>query len=319
MRILLGAFWLICGSIVIALVGYYGHSTTDDPVAAWIVAFMYAAIATGGLFGHAVAIRIWRTNKLWSVIGGLVCSVALILNLSNSLGAIAGRSDKTNAARTQAADALKADRVDLARLEDSLNALGKFTPTDEEAVNAARRAADTATANKQAECTKRGPNCRQRELDEAAAATALATVSANKSTTDRASKLEAELKDLRARMAATGPVQSTNVQATAVAKLFRLPDTEAGFVGVVNQLGIAAIVEILIMLSGVFFELLGREAAKTAAKQQPKLAQGRQPRMIDASAEEIKPSTRGRAVLSLVPTEQRAGRQRTSKLIRHRF
>ena len=50
MRVLLGAFWLLCGTIVILLVGYYGHSTTDDPIAAWIVAFMYGTIATGGTF-----------------------------------------------------------------------------------------------------------------------------------------------------------------------------------------------------------------------------------------------------------------------------
>jgi len=49
-------------------------------------------------------------------------------------------------------------------------------PADQEAVSAAKQAADTATENGKAECDKRGPNCRQRELDEQAAATALREV-----------------------------------------------------------------------------------------------------------------------------------------------
>ena len=43
-------------------------------------------------------------------------------------------------------------------------------------MTAAKQAADTATENGKAECDKRGPNCRQRELDEQAAATALREV-----------------------------------------------------------------------------------------------------------------------------------------------
>ena len=73
------------------------------------------------------------------------------------------------------------------------------------AVEASRRAADTATANKVAECgdgspRQRGPNCRQRELDEQAAATILANTTAAKSATDRAAKLEADIAAIRAKL-----------------------------------------------------------------------------------------------------------------------
>ena len=42
------------------------------------------------------------------------------------------------------------------------------------------------------------------------------------------------------------------------ATLFRLPDTEAGFMATVQQFGLSAIVEALIVLSAVAFELMGR-------------------------------------------------------------
>jgi hypothetical protein len=78
--------------------------------------------------------------------------------------------------------------VELHRLEAALTGLGSFTPTDKDAVAAAKRAADTATSNRTAECDKRGPNCRAREFDEQTAASKLATVTAAKATTDRATR-----------------------------------------------------------------------------------------------------------------------------------
>jgi hypothetical protein len=60
MRNVVGAFGLICGVIVIGLVGRYGYKSTDAETDAWIVAFLFGAIAAGGLFGHAVAARLWR-------------------------------------------------------------------------------------------------------------------------------------------------------------------------------------------------------------------------------------------------------------------
>ena len=78
----------MCGLIVIGLVGRYGFKSTDIEADAWIMAFLFGAIAAGGLFGHAVAVRSVATSQAASVAVGIVSAVALLLNLSNSLGAM---------------------------------------------------------------------------------------------------------------------------------------------------------------------------------------------------------------------------------------
>ena len=57
MRSAVGIFGVVCGLIVIGLVGRYGFKSTDIEADAWIMAFLFGAIAAGGLFGHAVAVR----------------------------------------------------------------------------------------------------------------------------------------------------------------------------------------------------------------------------------------------------------------------
>src|SRR6476660_4906430 len=95
MRSLLGAFGLICGAIVVWTVGSYGYASSDDPNVKWNMAFLIGAIACGGLFGHAVSARLWPKSHALSIVIGVVCGIALIVNLSNSLGALAGRADKS--------------------------------------------------------------------------------------------------------------------------------------------------------------------------------------------------------------------------------
>ena len=70
-----------------------------------------------------------------------------------------------------------------------------FVATDEAAVTAAKRAADTASDNRRAECgngdpKQRGPNCRQREVDEKDAADRLAAATSAKVSTERAGTVE---------------------------------------------------------------------------------------------------------------------------------
>ena len=95
MRNALGAFGLVCGAIVVWTVGSYGYGSSDDPNVKWNMAFLFGAIACGGLFGHAVAARLWQVSRALSIIIGLICGIALVVNLSNSLGALAGRADKS--------------------------------------------------------------------------------------------------------------------------------------------------------------------------------------------------------------------------------
>ena len=90
---------MICGAIVVWTVGNYGYGSSDDPNVKWNMAFLFGAIACGGLFGHAVSARLWRISPALSLAIGVVCGLALIVNLSNSLGALAGRADKSTIER----------------------------------------------------------------------------------------------------------------------------------------------------------------------------------------------------------------------------
>ena len=124
MRNAVGIFGLVCGLIVIWAVGNYGYSSADDPSAKWNMAFLFGVIAAGGLFGHAVALRIWRLSKFWSLAIYLVCGGALIINLSNSLGALAGRNSRSEAETSSKVSAIRDDRAELARLQKALDKIG---------------------------------------------------------------------------------------------------------------------------------------------------------------------------------------------------
>ena len=261
MRWMVGLFGLLCGAVVVWTVANYGYTTADDPAVRLNMAFLFGVIATAGLFGHAVSVRIWSISRVWSLLIGLACVGALLLNLSNSLGALANRSSKAVAEVASKTTALKDDRAELKRLQDRLDAVGKFEPTDTAAVDAAERAPRAATTAKERECgngdpKQRGKFCREREDAERAANDMLSKATAAKAMTDRANKLEAEIQPIRERVHTAGPIAETNVQGNALAKLFRLPDSEAGFAAVLQNFLLAAIVEIIIVLCMVTFELL---------------------------------------------------------------
>jgi hypothetical protein len=261
MRSLLGIFGLVCGAIVVWTVGSYGYGSSDDPNVKWNMAFLFGAIACGGLFGHAVSARLWRISPALSLTIGGVCGLALIVNLSNSLGALAGRADKSPIERVALNKGIRSDEAELVRLQRQRDAMPAFVATDEVAVTAAKRAADTASSNRRAECgngepKQRGPNCRQREVDEKDAADRLAAATSARVSTERAGKLEASMTAIHQRLASAGPVVTVNVQGSALARLFRLPDTEADFATTVQQFGMAAIVELLIAFALIAWETL---------------------------------------------------------------
>ena len=298
MRELVGIFGLVCGAVVVSTVATYGYASADEPAVKWNMAFLFGVIATGGLFGHAVSVRLWPISRFWSVIVGVACAGALIINLSNSLGALAGKDSRSAAEAASKSTQIRDDRAELARLQKALDAVGPFTPADDTAVSAAKRAADAATKSREAECgsteKQRGVNCRAREADERNANEALAKATAAKATTDRANRLEAQMQPIRDHLAKAGPVAATNVQGNALAKLFRLPDAEAGFMATLQQFGLAAVVEILIVLSMVSFELMtpgvtqasdtGAETGTTA--EAPNLtAEASRPRLVASNPE----------------------------------
>jgi hypothetical protein len=262
----LGIFGLVAGAVVVAMTARYGYVGSDTPADGAIAAFFFAVIAVGGIAGPAVAVHMFRAAtgwaRIWSVLAGLVAVVALVANLSNSLGALAGRADKTIAERTKAADNRKDDRAELARVTAERQALPAFTPATAETVAAAKRAADTATTNRAAECEKRGPNCRAREIDEQAAADKLATATTNKAATDRAAKLDADAAAIRRRLDAAPAVASVNPLAETLGRMFAMPAETAA---TAQQVVMVVVVELLIAFALVAWELLARPAAASPA------------------------------------------------------
>ena len=133
MRIFAKLFGLCCGVLVIAIAARYGFRTSDNDFDGAIWAFTYGAVTLGGLFGHAFGVRAWRHSKL---VGALVfagSAFALIISLSNSIGAMAGRGNEQQAERMRVADIVRDARRSLKRAEDEREGL-KFTPADETAV-----------------------------------------------------------------------------------------------------------------------------------------------------------------------------------------
>ena len=58
MRSLVGEFGRLFGLGVVALVARYGYISSDNKVNGAILAFPFAGLAAGGLFGHAVAVAV---------------------------------------------------------------------------------------------------------------------------------------------------------------------------------------------------------------------------------------------------------------------
>jgi hypothetical protein len=255
MRFLAGGFGLVCGMVIIAVTSRYGFKTADNDIDGYIWAFLYGMIAFGGLFGHALAVRLWRAGKVAAVLVGIGCALALTLNLSNSLGAMAGRGNETAAARVKIAQEVRDARRSLLRAEEERLGL-QYTPTDKETVEAAQRASIAASASREAECTKRGDRCREREADERNALAHLATLTSHKATTERAASLDAAIAGLRAQLERAGPVLEANPQGAAFARMFNLPETTADFLSTWQNFAMAIAAELLIVLSMVAFEVL---------------------------------------------------------------
>jgi hypothetical protein len=124
MRSLIGLFGLICGAVVIWTVAQYGYASADDPAARWNTAFLFGVIAAGGLFGHAVAVRVGRVSKPWAVMIVMVCGAALVINLSNSLAALAGRNSRSAAESANQSRAIRNDQAELGRLQKAWTTRG---------------------------------------------------------------------------------------------------------------------------------------------------------------------------------------------------
>jgi hypothetical protein len=180
LRIGAGLFSLFGGVVIIVIDARYGYRTADNEVDGYTVGFLFGMIAAGGLFGHAVAVKLWSYGKrLAAVFLFLAATSAVVISLSNSLGAMAGRGDQTQAKRLQVAASARATNRSLDLAQKKLESL-TFTPTNEETVKAFKVASEAATAAKDAECKfVRGKKCEARVADEQKALSALTEASKN--------------------------------------------------------------------------------------------------------------------------------------------
>ena len=254
--------WLFAG-ISVALASRYGYKTADTSTDGLIYGVMFGAIAAGGGIMQALAVHVATGagmargyRLLWAVIIGAIGLAAMFATVLSSLGAIAGRADAVSAERSKASDSAKDDRSSLKRLTDEREAL-KFTPADADAVTAAKEAVASAERSRAAECgngdpRQRGPNCRARETTEQEKRDALATVAERKALTDRAAKLDADLVDVRARIAKAPAPQSINPLAAAMGRMLGMSVSDAADR---RDLFLAVVLEMLVAGSMIGVEL----------------------------------------------------------------
>ena len=251
---------------MIVIAARYGFKTSDNDFDGGMWAFTYGAVTLAGLFGHALGVRAWPNSKLVGALVFAASAFALLISLSNSIGAMAGRGNAQQAERMRVADIVRDARRSLKRAEDEREWL-KFTPADGAAVAAAKAKVDAATLDKDAahrdydaakqasdtECLIRGKIClekekltagnallwHEREQAEASALAALENATQNKAMTDHAAKLDVDIAALREKIEKAGPILEANSQGSALARLFGLPDTKAATLSTYQNLAMA--------------------------------------------------------------------------------
>jgi hypothetical protein len=174
-------------------------------------------------------------------------------------------------------------RRELDRLERELAELGTHAPTDQAAVDAAKRAADAATVAKERECgngdpKQRGKLCREKEESERAAADTLRKATTEKATTDRASKIEADLRALRGQLSAGETVASANPLGNALSLLI---GSAADVLTARLQAIMALVFELCLVGLMVSYEALGHKSEPEPMK--PMSPPRPKPRLIPSS------------------------------------
>jgi hypothetical protein len=262
MRCLAGAFWIVCGIIIIAAAARFGFTTSDNTLNGYIWGFLFAAISFGCLFGHALAMHLWRHRKVASFLVFAGSAVALALGLSNTLGSIAGRGNEIQAKRIQIAETIRHLKRSLERAENERVIL-KFIPTDDAAVKVAKSKARAAAA-RASECKKRGDNCREREAAERKTLADLEAASKNKAASDRASALDADIAALNAKIENAGPILEAKPQ--GFARLFDVPVSKSSLLSAWQNLAMAITAEMLFAFSMIAFVVLGKGKPEMALK-----------------------------------------------------
>ncbi len=265
MRALFGFLAVLLGAISIALAARYGYKGADTELDGAISGVVFGAIALCAFMFDGAAVRLWFMRLyVGSIVIGLIAAAALIVTITNSLGAIVGRADATQAERAR----VVATGAELKRVTEDRGRLPAFVPADGDTVRVARAAVAAAERAREAECDKRGPKCRDRETDEASKRDALATVMERKSLTDRAAELDGRISEIRRKLESGPVVGSANPLGNTLELIL---GAGASFLTAWQQAIIAIVFELCLVGVMVIFELLGhgRPAAAAAEQQEP--------------------------------------------------
>jgi hypothetical protein len=268
MRALFGFLAVLLGAVSVSLAARYGYKGADTTVDGLISAVVFGAIALCAFIFDAAAVRLWfMRHPLGAVVVGTISAAALVVTFTNSLGAIAGRADISQAERTRASTQIAADRAELNRLLREREPITS-RPATEEVLSAAREAVVAAERVRLAECgnadpRQRGPNCRARETEEQTKRDALAAVLLDQAAATRATELDAAAAAVRSRLAGAAPVQNANPLGSALEALL---GAGASVLTAWQQAIVAAVFELCLVGVMVIFELLGHRDAEEAAQ-----------------------------------------------------
>jgi hypothetical protein len=268
MRVLFGCLAVLLGAVSISLAARYGYKGSDTTVDSLISAVVFGAIALCAFIFDAAAVRLWfMRHRLGAVVIGIIAAAALVVTFTNSLGAIAGRADITQAERVRVSSEIAADRAELKRLAREREAI-TLRPATEEAIAAAREAVAAAERVRLAECgngepRQRGHNCRAREGEEQAKRDALAALILDRAVAIRASELDAAAAAVRSRLAKAAPVQNANPLGAA---LEALVGAGASVLTAWQQAIVAAVFELCLVGVMVVYELLGHRTVQESAQ-----------------------------------------------------
>ena len=318
----------VVGAFLVALVAYYGYISTDDTKAAVIVSVLFASLAFGALFGHGLCVLVWKRSRGWAVVGILTLGAAAIVNISNSLDAVIGRSAKTYSMLAVAKATRANQEAEQKRLENRRTKIETqgYTTTSDEQAQAAKDAVAAAEKASKAECGEggfhRGKECKRLESVEAGKRTEQAKVLANRALTVEIATIGTRLDALAIELAK--PVGTTDANtaqqggAVALVRLFRLPTTWADFLADWKMLALATLLDLLVILAFVFYEVLGwptredRKQAKEAAKA-PAPKPERQAPVIDITPEPERGPAQVPTVPARVPMRSRPKLASTTK------
>jgi hypothetical protein len=268
MRTLFGCLAVLLCVVSVALAARYGYKGADTEVDGVISAVVFGLIALCACLFDAAAVRLWfMGHRIGASAIGVIAAAALVVTFTNSLGAIAGRSDITQAERNRTKADEADGRAELARITRERDGLA-FTPTTDDAVKAARDAVATSERIRLAECgngdpKQRGPNCRQRETEEQGKRDGLASVLTNKALTERAAQLDADAARVRTKLAKAPKVQNANPLGAVLEQMI---GATAAALTAWQQAIVAGVFELCLVGVMVIYELLGHQGPASEAR-----------------------------------------------------